>query len=52
MAHPPRLPMPDFGSHLEYEVGIIQWHDDFYIQPLDRVRCDVGYYHHMLSHLT
>lgn len=52
MAHPLGLPMPRFGSHLEYEASIIQWHDDFYIHPLDGVKYDVGYYYHMLSHLT
>ena len=28
VAHPPNLPMPSFGSHLEYEVGLIRWCDD------------------------
>ena len=52
MAHPLRLLILGFGNHLEYKVGIIQWYDDFYIRPLDSVRWDVAYYHHMLGHLV
>ena len=51
MAHPLRLSMLGFGSHLEYEVDIVRWRDDFYIRPSDGVRRDVAYYHHMLGHL-
>jgi len=52
VARPPGLPMPGFGSHLDHEAGIVRWRDDFYIRPSDGVRRDVGYYRHMLSHLT
>lgn len=52
MAHTLGLPIPSFDIHLEYEVGIIRWYDDFFIHPSNRVKCGVGYYHHMLSHLT
>lgn len=52
VAHPSGLPMVGFGSHIEYEVGIIQWQDDFYVSPLDGVRWDVAYYHHILTQLV
>ena len=45
MAHPSGLHITSFGSHLEYEVGIIRWHDDFYVHPSYGVRRDVVYYH-------
>lgn len=44
--------MVSFGSHLEYEAGIIQWHDDFYVHPSDGVIHDVAYYHDMLTRLV
>jgi len=33
VAHPSRLPLPSFGSHIEYDTSIMRWHDDFYIRP-------------------
>lgn len=44
--------MAGFGIHLEYEVGIIQWHDDFYVHPSDDIRQDVSYYHCILAQLV
>jgi len=52
IARPLGLPMPGFGNHLEYEVGICRWHDDYFIRSSDRVRRDVAYYHLMLSRLV
>lgn len=52
ITHPSSLPMASFGSHLECEIGIIQWHDDFYVHPSDKVRHDMAYYHHMLTQLV
>lgn len=52
IAHPIRLSMLGFGSHLGYEASIVRWYDDLYIHPSDRIRHDVAFYHDMLSRLV
>jgi len=37
IACPLGLLMASFGSHLDYEVGIIRWCDNFYVHPLDGI---------------
>lgn len=38
IACPSGLPMAGFGSHLDYDVGIIRWYDDFYVHPSYGIR--------------
>jgi len=30
--------MPGFGSHIEYDAGIMRWCDDFYVWPSNGIR--------------